>query len=163
MTGFVPPGAGSGFVPPGASAGFVPPAPVGARDPLLDSHRGNLRMAGTIALVLGALFLCFAVGFAGIGTLGGLGLIDPHETASERFSGVMGSAVLGGLALLMGGVNLAAGVGMRRLRSWGRTAGFVAAFLDLVGGCSCVLTLAFGIWLLVLLFDQRSTAAFGQA
>jgi len=142
-------------VPPG----FGSPEPE-AVSPELIRYRSQVHVLGHVALALGVVILLFAVLIAIVGVLGGLGILDPHDTMDDRIGGAIGAAVTAGLGFLMGGLNVAAGIGLRRAAPWARTLGLVAAFVDLLGGCGCLLTLAFSIWALVLLFDQRATTVF---
>lgn len=126
----------------------------------LESYRSNLRVLGTVALVVSSLWLFCAGMFVLVGTLGGLGVLDPHESAADRLFGVAGTAVVSLLCLASGVANLAAGLGLRRVAPWGRTAGFVAATLNIVAGCGCAVGLALGVWMLVVLLDSRAQEAF---
>ena len=126
----------------------------------LESYRSNLRVLGTVALVVAVLWLLGAGLFGLTGTLGGLGILDPHESPMERLFGVIGTAVVSLLCLASGAANLVAGIGLRRVVPWGRTAGFVAAALNIVAGCGCAVGLGLGIWMLVVLLDSRAGAAF---
>lgn len=129
----------------------------------LESYRSNLRVLGTVALVVAVLWLLGVALFALTGTLGGLGILDPHESAMERLFGVIGTAAVSLLCLASGVANLAAGIGLRRVAPWGRTAGFVAAALNVVAGCGCAVGLALGVWMLVVLLDSRAHAAFATS
>lgn len=126
----------------------------------LEAYRSNLRILGAVAIAVAVLWLLGALLFALTGTLGGLGILDPHESAEERLFGVVGTAVVSLLSLLSGAANLIAGLGLRRVAPWARTAGFVAATLNVVAGCGCVLGLALGIWMWVVLLDARAEVAF---
>lgn len=129
-------------------------------DPDLESYRSNVRAVGTVALVVGVLWLCGVLLFATVGTLGGLGILNPHESAADRMAGIAGSALVGLFSAAGAAVNLAAGSGLRRLAPWSRGAGIAAAVLDIVGGCGCVIGLVLGIWMLVVLLDSRAARAF---
>ncbi len=67
-------------------------------------------------LILGALF-CVVVG-----TLGGLGLIEPDDTVQDRVGGAVGCALIAGVAGLLGGAHIAIAFAMRRLLPWARSA-----------------------------------------
>lgn len=132
-------------------------------EPELESYRSGVRVLGIVAIVVATLWLAAFALFALVGTLGGMGVLDPHESQGERMAGVAGSIVVCGLAALGAAVNLTAGIGLRRFTPWGRTAGFVAAVMNVVGGCGCVIGIALGIWMLVTLLDSRAARAFAPA
>ena len=129
-------------------------------DPALESYRSGVRVCGTVTLVVGVLWLCGVLLFATVGTLGGFGILNPHDSQADRMAGVAGSAIVGLFCLAAGIVNVAAGAGMRRMAPWGRGAGIAAGILNILGGCGCLVGLGTGIWTLVVLLDARANVAF---
>ncbi|MBI3205992.1 MAG: hypothetical protein HYZ29_30930 [Myxococcales bacterium] len=132
-------------------------------DPDLEAYRSSVRVIGTVTLVVGVLWLFGVLLFATVGTLGGLGILNPHESAGDRLAGIGGSALVGLYCAAGAAVNMVAGSGLRRLAPWSRGAGIAAAVLDILGGCGCVVGLALGIWMLVVLLDSRAARAFAPA
>lgn len=111
----------------------------------------KLELLGILFWVQGGLYLAGAVVFAVVGTLGGLGLLDPSDTLQERVGGVLGTVLIGlGLAVLGAG-HVVGGTALRRLRPWGRTLGMVLAVLDVLCCCNAPLGTALGIYALVVL------------
>ena len=147
----------AGFVPPNA---FGPP-PLGD-SPELIRYRSQVHVLGHVALALGVVMLLFAAVIGLAGVLGGLGLLDPHDSLDDRIGGAIGAAIVTVLFVVAGGLNVAAGIGLRRVAPWGRSVGIAAALFDLLTGCGCLLTLGFAIWALVLLFDGRAAEAFAR-
>ena len=104
--------------------------------------------------ILGALHLAGALVLVIVGTLGGLGFIDPSDTFPERLQGGLASAVLGGAAGALGGAHVLVGTALRSLRPWARTAGLVLAVVDILCCCNAPLGTAFGIFALVVLLSD---------
>lgn len=69
-------------------------------EPELESYRSGVRVLGIVAIVVATLWLAAFALFALVGTLGGMGVLDPHESQGERMAGVAGSIVVCGLAAL---------------------------------------------------------------
>ncbi len=126
----------------------------------LQSYRSNLRILGVAAIVMGALWLVGGGVMALTGTLGSLGVLDPSDTLVERIGGGIVAAVIATIGLLGGLLNIVTGVALWRVQPWARTLGFVAAGVNVLGGCCSFLSIGLTIWLLVVLLDARATAAF---
>ena len=132
-------------------------------DPSLISYRASLRVCGHVVLAFGVFEILLGLLIGLTGVLGGLGLIDPHDTLEERLGGGIVALVMGVLLLAVGALNITTGVGLRRIRPWAKTLGLVTAVVDVVAGCGCVLMWALCIWLIVLLVDKRAEVTFAES
>lgn len=129
----------------------------------LSAYRDNLRVCGAVAIGYGLLPIGVGLLFILVGVLGGLGLIDPSDTLEERLGGGFFGVAMGFVGIFSGALSVLAGVGLRRVRPWARTVGFVSAVVDVIGGCGCVLSWGICIWLIVVLVDSRAPWAFDKS
>lgn len=114
----------------------------------------KLKVLGILFWVQGGLYVASALLFAGVGILGGLGVIEPKDTVHERLGGAVASLLLGGGAAALGAGHLFVGTALRRLRPWARTAGLVLGVADVICCCSFPLGTALGVYTLIVLLNE---------
>jgi hypothetical protein len=120
----------------------------------------HVEAVGIISWVMGGLCLLGFLLIALVGVLGGLGIIEPQQTASDRMSGVLGCAMIGLPLGALGVGHVIAGFGIRRLRPWGRTLGLVLGILDILACCTFPIGTGVGIYALVILFNEEAARLF---
>ena len=120
----------------------------------------RLDLLGVLFWILGALYIAGALLFLLIGTLGGLGILEPSDGLQERVGGAVGSAVIALGLLALGGAHVFAGTGLRARRPWARTAGIALGVLDILCCCNAPLGTALGIFALIVLLSDEVAALF---
>jgi hypothetical protein len=120
----------------------------------------RLDLLGVLFWVLGALYVAGALLFAVVGTLGGLGILEPSDALQERVGGAVGAAVIALGLCALGGAHAVAGTGLRGRRPWARTAGLVLGVLDILCCCNAPLGTALGIFALVVLLSDEVVRLF---
>ena len=120
----------------------------------------RLDLLGVLFWVLGALYVAGALLFAVVGTLGGLGILEPTDGLQERVGGAVGCAVIAVGLAAFGGGHVVAGTGLRGVRPWARTAGLVLGVLDILCCCNAPLGTALGIFALVVLLSDEVVRLF---
>ncbi len=120
----------------------------------------HIEVVSVLFWVLGALCVLGFLVFALIGVLGGLGIIEPEDAASDRFAGVLGSAMF---ALPLGALavgHFTAAPAIHKRRPWGRTLGLVMGFADILVCCTFPIGTGVGIYTLIVLFNQEVARLF---
>jgi hypothetical protein len=120
----------------------------------------RLELLGIFFWVQGALYLAGALLLGVVGLLGGLGLIEPSDDLQERVGGAVGCAFLALVLGVLGGGHVVAGTGLRRFRSWARTAGLTLGVLDILCCCNAPIGTALGIFTLVVLLGDDVVGLF---
>lgn len=120
----------------------------------------RLDLLGVLFWVLGALYVAGALLFAVVGTLGGLGLLEPSDGLQERVGGAVGCAILAVGLSALGGGHVFAGTGLRARRPWARTAGIALGVLDILCCCNAPLGTALGIFALIVLLSDEVARLF---
>jgi hypothetical protein len=124
----------------------------------MDQH---IRVLGVLSIVCGALGVLGAVAILAVfgGVIGIVGAASPHSVHPAVAPSVL--AVVGGaialLLLLLSAPSIVAGVGLVRLRNWGRILGVVVSVLHLLNFPFGTALGAYGLWVLS---SDRSREAF---
>jgi hypothetical protein len=124
----------------------------------MDQH---IRVLGVLNIVCGALGVLGAVAILAVfgGVIGIVGAASPHSVHPAVAPSVL--AVVGGaialLLLLLSAPSIVAGVGLVRLRNWGRILGVVVSVLHLLNFPFGTALGAYGLWVLS---SDRSREAF---
>lgn len=124
----------------------------------MDQH---IRVLGVLNIVCGALGVLGAVAILAVfgGVIGIVGAASPHSVHPAVAPSVL--AVVGGaialLLLLLSAPSIVAGIGLVRLRNWGRILGVVVSVLHLLNFPFGTALGAYGLWVLS---SDRSREAF---
>jgi hypothetical protein len=123
--------------------------------------RSQFRIAGTLTAILGVVWLAGSAGFTVMGLLDYNGLLEASTTRASQLQGLVTGVGVGLVLLVVGLASLIGGIGVARLKAWGRTAGIIAGIANMLS-CGCLVGMGLGIWLLVLLFNPRASKLLGS-
>ena len=113
----------------------------------------HVKVLGAIFIALSSLGLLFALfimfGFGALGLVGAAGAADnPDAAVALPFFGILGAALTGVLVLVTL-PGLLAGIGLLKLKPWGRVLGIIVSALSLLGFPWFTLFGAYGLWVLL--------------